>query len=81
MTYNPRHANNKTFIGDVENPIAIGRKCDLWKNLDNEFYKILEQWRWHRAGLIPLDINKMSYSEALGVRYLIEKKAEETRIM
>jgi len=74
LTYNPRHAENKTFVGDVENPIAIGKKKDLWNNLDNEFYKILEKWRWHRSGLIVLDINTLPYNEALGIRYLTENE-------
>ena len=65
-----REGDKLTFLGDVKNPIAVGKKRDLWANLDEEFYSILELWRWHRAGL--LNINTLPYPTAVGIRYLVE---------
>lgn len=65
-----REGDKLTFLGDVKNPIAVGKKRDLWANLDEEFYSILELWRWFRAGLI--NINNLPYPIALGIRYFVE---------
>ena len=65
-----REGDKLTFLGDVKNPIAVGKKRDLWENLDDEFFQILELWRWFRAGL--LNINSLPYPIALGIRYLVE---------
>ena len=59
-----------TFLGDVKNPIAVGKKRDLWENLDVEFFQIVELWRWFRAGLI--NISSLPYPIAVGIRYLVE---------
>lgn len=61
-----------TFIGDFKNPIAVGTYRDIYSNLDEEFYQILELWRLFRAGLIDLDISEISYKISLSLRYLIE---------
>lgn len=65
-----REGDKLTFLGDVKKPIAVGKKRDLWANLDDEFYSILDLWRWFRAGLI--NINNLPYPIALGIRYLVE---------
>ena len=65
-----REGDKLTFLGDVKKPIAIGKKKDLWANLDEEFFQILELWRWVRAGL--LNINSLPYPAAVGIRYLVE---------
>ena len=65
-----REGDKLTFLGDVKNPIAVGKKRDLWTNLDDEFFQILELWRWVRAGLV--NINELPYPVALGIRYLVE---------
>ena len=70
MKITSREGDKLTFLGDVKNPIAIGKKKDLWANLDEEFYSILELWRWFRAGL--LNINSLPYPTAVGIRYLVE---------
>ena len=65
-----REGDKLTFLGDVKNPIAVGKKRDLWANLDDEFFQIFELWRWFRAGLI--NINNLPFPIALGIRYLVE---------
>jgi len=67
------------FLGDVKRPTAIGKKKDLWANLDSDFYDILELWRWHRAGL--LKIASLPYEKAVGIRYLIEVDFAENRVL
>lgn len=67
-----------TFLGDVKNPVAVGKKRDLWANLDDEFSQILDLWRWHRAGLI--NINNLPYDKAIGIRYLVEVDIVERTI-
>lgn len=73
-----REDDKLTFLGDVKHPVAIGRKRDLWKNLDDEFFQILELWRWHRAGLI--NINSLPYEKAVGIRYLVEVDIVNSKI-
>lgn len=70
MTITSREGDKLTFLGDVKNPVAIGKKKDLWANLDEEFFQILDLWRWHRAELLKL--NSLPYEKAVGIRYLIE---------
>lgn len=77
MKITSREGDKLTFLGDVKNPIAVGKKRDLWANLDEEFYSILELWRWHRAGLI--DINLLPYEIAIGIRYLVEVDLAESK--
>ena len=77
MSITSREGDKLTFLGDVKNPIAIGKKKDLWANLDEEFYRIHELWRWHRAGLI--DINHLPYEIAIGIRYLVEVDLAESK--
>ena len=62
----------------MKTPVAIGRKKDLWANLDDEFFRILELWRWHRAGL--LKIAALPYEKAVGIRYLIEVDYANSRV-
>lgn len=59
-----------TFLGDVKNPVAVGKKRDLWANLDDEFFQILDLWRWHRTKLLKL--KSLPYEKAVGIRYLEE---------
>ena len=68
---NPRHAENKTFLGDAKNPIAIGKKKDLWANLDAEFYSILDEAFWINTGAMNMDLGAMSYKRASGIRYIL----------
>lgn len=70
MAITSREGDKLTFLGDVKNPVAIGKKKDLWANLDEEFFQILDLWRWHRAELLKL--NTLPYEKAVGIRYLIE---------
>ncbi|PNX49892.1 MAG: hypothetical protein BV457_00195 [Thermoplasmata archaeon M9B1D] len=60
------------FLGDVKNPVAIGKKKDLWKNLDNEFYEVFEIWRWFRIGMLKLNIQDLPCNIAIGIRTLCE---------
>ena len=57
----------------MKNPIAIGRKKDLWANLDNEFWQILDIWRWHKSKLMDINIKTLPYYIALSMRYLTER--------
>lgn len=41
--------------------------------LDEEFFYILEQWRWFRSGLMKLDLCELPYHIAIGIRYLTEQ--------
>lgn len=67
-----------TFLGDVKTPVAIGKKKNLWANLDEEFWQILDLWRWHRAGLI--EILNLPYEKAVGIRYLVETDLIENKM-
>ena len=61
------------FVGeDFKNPIAIGTKEEIYSNLDNDFFLIVELWRWFRTGLMPLKLDNIPYWVAVGIRYLIE---------
>lgn len=77
MKITSREGDKLTFLGDVKKPIAIGKKKDLWANLDDEFFQILELWRWVRAGL--LNINSLPYEIAIGIRYLVEVDLAESK--
>lgn len=80
MKITSREGDKLTFLGDVKKPIAIGKKKDLWANLDEEFFQILELWRWVRAGLI--NINHLPYEIAIGIRYLVEVDIlERTKVL
>ena len=68
----PRHYNHKTFVGDVKNPLAIGKKGELWKNLDSEYFQIYELYRWIKSGLLDLKLQDLDAKTAIGIRYLIE---------
>ena len=69
----PKHLRHKvTFAGTPENPIALDTYENLYKNLDDEFYRILAIYSWHKSGLYKVDIDKIPYSMALGLKYLIE---------
>lgn len=68
------------FVGeDFKNAIAIGTKEEIYSNLDNEFYTILEFWRWFKTGLMPLTLNDIPYWQAVGIRYLIEVNDDEPK--
>lgn len=72
LTYNPTEAERYTYVGDFEAPIAIGKYIDLYANCDEEFFNIIELWRWHRAGLICLKLEELTKPIAHAIRYLIE---------
>lgn len=61
-----------TFAGTPENPIALDTYENLYKNLDDEFYRILSMYSWHKSGLYKVDIDKIPYSMVLGLKYLID---------
>lgn len=61
------------FVGpDFKNAIAMGTKEEIYSNLDNDFYLIIELWRWQQTGLMHLTLNDLPYWQAVGIRYLIE---------
>lgn len=60
------------MAGNAKNPIAIDTYENLYKNLDAEFYSILSVYQWHKTGLYKVDIDKIPYSWALSIKYLIE---------
>lgn len=69
----PKHLRNKvTFAGTPENPIALDTYENLYKNLDEEFYRILAMYSWQKSGLYKVDIDKIPYSMVLGLKYLID---------
>ena len=69
----PAHLRKKiTFAGTVDNPIALDTYENLYKNLDDEFYRILGLYSWHKSGLFKVDIDKIPYPIVLGLKYLID---------
>lgn len=69
----PKHLRHKIiFAGTPENPIALDTYENLYKNLDDEFYRILAMYSWHKSGLYKVDIDKIPYSMVLGLKYLID---------
>lgn len=71
-SYPSRLRHKKIFAGSPENPIAIDTYENLYKNLDDEFYRILAMYSWHKSGLYKVDIDKIPYSMVLGLKYLID---------
>lgn len=71
------------FVGeDFQNAIAIGTKEEIYANLDNDFFLILELWRWFKTGLMKLTLDDIPYWQAIGIRYLVEKdKSEPTPVI
>lgn len=78
-TFPARLKNKRTFAGTPENPIAIDTYENLYRNLDDEFYRILAMYSWHKSGLYRADISKVPYGWALGLKYLIDYN-ENTKI-
>ena len=64
--------NEKTFAGTADNPIAYDTYENLYKCLDTEFYSILDIYMWQKSKLYKVDIDKIPYSWALSLKYLIE---------
>lgn len=62
------------FLGKFDNPVAIGKKGELWKNLDDEFLEIYETWRWYRIGLLKIELKDIPFNIALGLRVLCENE-------
>ena len=60
------------FVGDVKRPFATGKKGELFDMVDDEFFEILDLYKWHKCGMINLDIEKHAYKALRGVRALRE---------
>ena len=71
-TYPKRLRHKITFAGTPENPIALDTYENLYKNLDDEFYRILALYSWYKSGLYKIDIDTIPYSMVLGLKYLID---------
>lgn len=72
-------ANKLTWAGNVKNPIAIDTYKNLYLNLDEEFYLILSIFSWYKTKLINLNVEKLPYKIALGLKYLIDLDEIEKR--
>lgn len=70
------------FVGDKKNPIAIDKKWKLLKNLDDEFYEMLDDAYNHIAGFKKISIDDTSLSPAYlcATRYLVLKLMQEYNI-
>lgn len=79
MNYPPHLANKLTWAGNVKNPIAIDTYKNLYSNLDEEFYLILSIFSWYKTKLINLNVEKLPYKIALGLKYLIDLDEIEKR--
>lgn len=79
MNYPPHLANKLTWAGNVKNPIAIDTYKNLYSNLDKEFYLILSMFSWYKSKLINLNIEKLPYKIALGLKYLVDLEEVEKR--
>lgn len=79
MNYPPHLANKLTWAGNVKNPIAIDTYKNLYLNLDEEFYLILSMFSWYKTKLINLNVEKLPYKIALGLKYLIDLDEIEKR--
>lgn len=79
MNYPPHLANKLTWAGNVKNPIAIDTYKNLYSNLDEEFYLILSIFSWYKTKLINLNVEKLPYTIALGLKYLIDLDEIEKR--
>lgn len=79
MNYPPHLANKLTWAGNVKNPIAIDTYKNLYSNLDEEFYLILSMFSWYKTKLINLNVEKLPYKIALGLKYLIDLDEIEKR--
>lgn len=79
MNYPPHLADKLTWAGNVKNPIAIDTYKNLYSNLDEEFYLILSMFSWYKSGLISLNVEKLPYKIALGLKYLVDLEEVEKR--
>lgn len=79
MKYNSELANKITWAGTVKNPIAIDTYRNLYANLDDEFYRILNIYSWFKTGLVNLKVQDLDYKIALGLKYLIDYNEIEKR--
>jgi len=60
------------FVGNVKNPVAIGKKGELFDLVDEEFFEILDLYRWHKCGMMKIEVEKHPAIVCNGVRALME---------
>ena len=59
------------FAGDVKSPLWVGKAGDIPNIVDNEFWYMLELWRWWKMGAYKIDLDS-DMREALGIRAIEE---------
>lgn len=60
------------MAGNAKHPVAIGTYEELYKALDDEFFKILSIFSWWKTGIAKIDISDLPYKIAVGLKYLID---------
>jgi hypothetical protein len=60
--------------------VIIGKKGDIWNNLDDEFWAIFNLYRWHQSKLSDIEYTKLYYPIQIGIRKLIELKQSENLV-
>ena len=67
-----REKDKMFFVGDVKNPLIVGKKGEIMSGLDEEFFYYLENYRWIKAGLYNLSIQTCPVKEAYAIRAFSE---------
>ena len=80
--YPKRYRHKKTIAGTPKNPIAIDTYENLYKCLDDEFFRFLGIYSWFKTGLLKVEISDLPYKYAIGLKYLIDyNEAQRLRII
>jgi hypothetical protein len=62
------------FVGNVKSPIWAGKVKEAKELVDEEFWNIFELWRFYKAGLIKLSVEKDSMMLCTGIRAMQESE-------
>lgn len=58
----------------------MGRKGDIWENLDSEYFLISNLFRWKNSDISEIDYSKLPYHLQIGIRRLKELRENERGI-
>ena len=67
-----RESDKMFFVGDVNNPLAIGKKGEIMKLLDADFFALLELYRWFKSGMLNVDMRTDAAYVTMGIRAFSE---------
>ena len=70
--YPKRLRYKRTIAGTPQNPVAIDTYENLYKCIDDEFYRILGIYSWFKSGIVHIDVSDLPYNLAVGLKYLID---------